>query len=103
MTQSFAGTYYPNLREVLDPRFAGLSDSDLESAFEAAFGDSVTLAEYEEFFGGLGKAFKDVGRFAQQAAPTLATAGQGALQGAAAGSALGPWGALGGALIGGTG
>jgi hypothetical protein len=107
MTQSFAGTYYPNLRDVLDPRFAGLSDAELEEAFETAFGEGVTPAEYEEFFSGLGNALggvgRDIARFARKAAPVAATAAQGALQGAGAGSRLGPYGALGGALLGATG
>ncbi|WP_327257113.1 hypothetical protein [Streptomyces sp. NBC_01244] len=100
MTESFAGTYYPHLREVLDPRYAGLSDGELEEAFSEAFGESVTLAEYEEFFKGFGrtlaKAAKSVGKIASAVGPGL-------LQGAAAGSALGPFGALGGALLGATG
>ncbi|GLI01053.1 hypothetical protein [Phytohabitans aurantiacus] len=104
MAEISAETVYPRLREVLDPRFASLSDAELEAAFESAFGEGVTPAEYEEFFNGLGKALsgvaRDVGQFAQQAAPVVATGFQGALQGAAAGSRLGPWGALGGALTG---
>ena len=104
MPESFAGTDYPRLREVLDPRLAALPDTELESAFATAFGEGVTPAEYEEFFGGLGRALQgvaqDVGRFAQQAAPVVASGAQGALRGAAAGSALGPWGILGGALTG---
>jgi hypothetical protein len=93
-------TYYPHLREVLDPRFSGLSDSELDSVFESAFGEGITAAEYEEFFGGLGRA---LGGLAQRAGPVLGSSAQGAISGAAAGSALGPWGALGGALIGGVG
>jgi hypothetical protein len=96
MTASVAETQYPNFREVLDPRFATLSDADLESLFESAFGEGITPAEYEEFFGGLGNAFKN-------ALPMLASGAQGALQGAMAGSALGPFGMLGGALAGGVG
>ncbi|MGX9787906.1 hypothetical protein [Mycobacterium sp. MMS18-G62] len=89
-------TYYPSLRDALDDRFAALSDAEIDEAFGAAFGEGVSAAEYEEFFSSLGKALK-------KAAPTLAAFGKGALSGAAAGSALGPFGALGGALIGGTG
>ncbi len=100
-------TLYSNLRLSLSPQFAHLSDSDLEAAFESAFGEGVSPAEYEEFFGGLGRAISgvasDVGRFAQRAAPVVASVGSGALQGAMAGSALGPWGALGGAIAGGVG
>lgn len=54
--------------------------------FETAFGTEVTPLEYEEFFAGLGNAFKSVisapGRLAQQAAPVAATALQGGLKGA---------------------
>lgn len=100
-------TLYPHLREMLSPDFAHLSDAELESAFESAFGEGVTPAEYEEFFGGLGRALgsaaRDVGRFAQRAAPVAGSVFSGAAQGALAGSALGPWGALGGAIVGGVG
>ncbi|MFJ7158153.1 hypothetical protein ACIQUQ_24900 [Streptomyces sp. NPDC101118] len=100
MTESYAGTHYPHLREVLDPRYAGLTDGELEEAFAEAFGEGLTLAEYEEFFGGFGrtleKAAKQVGRVASAVGP-------GVLQGAMTGSALGPFGALGGAVLGGTG
>ncbi|GGO30521.1 hypothetical protein [Deinococcus humi] len=109
-TAPFTGepqTFYPHLREMLSPSFAHLSDAELESAFESAFGEGVTPAEYEEFFGGLGRALsgaaRDVGRFAQRAAPIAGSVLSGAAQGALAGSALGPWGALGGAIAGGVG
>lgn len=101
------GTLYPHLREMLSPQYAHLSDAELESAFESAFGEGVTPAEYEEFFGGLGKSLssvgRDIGRFAQQAAPVAGSVLSGAAQGALTGSALGPWGALGGAIAGGVG
>lgn len=100
-------TNYPNLRLVLDEAYASLSDAEIEFMFESAFGEGVTPAEYEEFFGGLAKSFSsvagDVGRAVQKAGPGLSNIAQGAMQGAASGSALGPWGALGGALVGGTG
>lgn len=89
-------TFYPYLREVLDERFAGLPDDQLEAVFEDAFGEGITPAEYEEFFGGLSKALS-------KAAPVLSSVAQGALKGGAAGSAIGPWGTLGGALVGGVG
>lgn len=89
-------TYYPYLRDALDDRYSSLTDAELDEAFGDAFGDGVSAAEYEEFFNALGKALKKAG-------PTLAAFGKGALSGAAAGSALGPFGALGGALVGGAG
>lgn len=100
-------TLYPHLRETLSPDFAHLSDAELELAFESAFGEGVTPAEYEEFFGPLGRALgsaaRDVGRFAHRAAPVAGSVLSGAAQGALTGSALGPWGALGGAIAGGVG
>jgi hypothetical protein len=93
-------TDYPYLRENLDDRFSALTDAELDSVFEAAFGEGVTPAEYEEFFSGLGKAFSG---FAQQAAPVAASAAQGALRGGAAGARFGPYGAFIGALGGGAG
>lgn len=100
-------TLYPNVRAMLSPGFAHLSDAELESAFESAFGEGVSPAEYEEFFGGLGRALgsvgRDLGRFAGQAAPVVASALPGVIQGATTGAALGPWGALGGAIAGGVG
>lgn len=100
-------TRYPHLRQVMDPRIAALSDEQIEDLFESAFGEGVTPAEYEEFFGGIGRALSGaataVGRAAQKAAPIATTAFGGALKGAASGAALGPWGALGGAVLGGTG
>lgn len=101
MTESDFETLYPHLREVLDDRFASLSDDELEALFESAFGEGITPAEYEEFFGSIGRAARDVGRFVQKAAPTIAGVAKGALSGAAAGSVGGPFGAIGGALIGG--
>ncbi|GMA15732.1 hypothetical protein E5F05_06125 [Deinococcus metallilatus] len=100
-------TLYPNMREMLSPEFAGLPDAALEAAFESAFGEGVSPAEYEEFFGGLGRALggavSDIGKFAGRAAPVAGSVASGALQGAMTGSALGPWGALAGAVAGGVG
>ena len=100
-------TRYPNLRQMMDPRLEALSDAQLDGLFQEAFGEGVSPEEYEGFFGSIGSALshaaRDVGRFAQRAAPVAGTALSGAAQGAVAGSALGPWGALGGALVGGVG
>lgn len=93
-------TYYPNLRRTLDPAYTRLSDAELEALFESAFGEGVTPAEYEEFFNGLGRALSS---FGQKAAPVFSSVASGALQGASAGSALGPYGMLAGALMGGAG
>src|SRR6478672_3261140 len=96
-------TRYPNLRSFMGPEYESLTDSAIEAAFESAFGEGVTPAEYESFFGSIGNAFKDAGRFVQKEAPGLTNIAQGAAQGAAAGSSLGIYGALGGALVGATG
>ena len=96
MTEYESDTFYPYLREVLDERFAGLPDDQLEAVFEDAFGEGITPAEYEEFFGGLSKALS-------QAAPVISSVAQGALRGAASGSALGLPGIIGGAITGGAG
>ncbi|MGW7369772.1 hypothetical protein ACWGI8_41710 [Streptomyces sp. NPDC054841] len=97
MPECYAGTYYPHLREVLDSRYAGFSDGELEEAFAEASAENITPAEYEEFFDGLGNALAKV---AEPAGTFARAVGPGALRGAAAGSALGPFGALGGALVG---
>ena len=96
MTEHDSDTFYPYLREALDDRFAALPDDQLEAMFEDAFGEGITPAEYEEFFGGLSKAFA-------KAAPVLSSVAQGAVKGGTAGSVAGPWGALGGAVLGGVG
>jgi hypothetical protein len=93
-------TFYPNLRDMLDDRFAELPDEHFEAAFESAFGEHVTPAEYEEFFSGLSKA---LGSVVNTVAPVVKSAAPGLLSGAAAGSAFGPIGAIGGALLGGVG
>jgi hypothetical protein len=100
MTATTLDTFYPNLRDMLDDRYAGLPDAEFEAAFESAFGEHVTPAEYEEFFGGLGKALSSA---VSTVAPVVQSALPGVAQGAMAGSALGPWGALGGAVLGGVG
>lgn len=100
-------TRYPNLRQMMDPRLASLTDAELDGLFQDAFGEGVSPEDYEGFFSSLGSALthaaRDVGRFAQRAVPVASSALSGAAQGAVAGSALGPWGALGGALVGGVG
>lgn len=99
-TATAVETFYPNLRDMLDERFAELPDEQFEAAFESAFGEHVTPAEYEEFFGGLSKA---LGSVVNTVAPVIKSAAPGVLSGLAAGSAFGPIGAIGGALLGGVG
>lgn len=101
---------FPNLRQVLDERYAVLPAAAIRSHMEAAFGPGAA-DEYEAYlefsFDDIGKAFssaaRDVGRFASKAAPVVANVGGGALQGAMAGSALGLPGIIAGAAVGGAG
>lgn len=96
MTESDISTFYPHLREVVDERFANLTDEELEHLFSEALGEGVTPAEYEEFFAGLGKAVTKI-------TPVLEPIGRDVLKGATAGSVAGPWGALAGGVLGGAG
>jgi hypothetical protein len=100
-------TDYPNLRENLAPQFAELSDEQIDALVEQVYGEGITAEDLEGFFddlkNGLGNVGRAVGHFAQQAAPVLQKALPGVAQGAMAGSALGPWGMLAGAIAGGAG
>ena len=99
-----------NLARVLAPEFASLSSAEIRALMEYQYGEGAA-EHYEEYFegifGDIGKAFssaaKDVGKFAQKAAPVVADIGGGALKGALAGAALGPVGIIGGAALGGAG
>jgi hypothetical protein len=97
---------YPAVYSALAPEYRGLPEADVEQVIRGVFGESTDLETAEGLFDDVGKAFgsagKAIGHVAQQAAPTLAKAGAGALSGAMAGSALGPYGMLAGALVGGT-
>jgi hypothetical protein len=53
---------YPLLRQVLAPDYASLPAERLEAVIEQTFGPVLTASEYEEIFGGLGKAFSSFGR-----------------------------------------
>lgn len=99
---------YPHLREALAPRYADQSPEAIEALVEHTWGPDVSAADLESLLEfDLGGALSSIGRtvanVASQAAPVLARAAPGALQGAMSGAALGPWGALGGALLGGVG
>jgi hypothetical protein len=88
---------YPLIRTALAPEFAGLSAEDVESILES---NGIEAAAMEGFFDDVGHAFSSA---AKTVAPVAAKALPGVISGAAAGCALGPWGCLGGALIGGVG
>src|SRR5271157_2943266 len=88
---------YPWVRSALRPELAELDAEDIEAALAA---HGLDAAAMEGFLDGIGSAFKSaapaIGQVAGRALP-------GVISGAAAGCALGPWGCLGGAIIGGVG
>lgn len=102
--------HYPHLTRLMAPEYAEMSGTEIRLVMDSLYGPGAADA-YEEYlegiFGDIGKAFssaaKDVGKFAVKAAPVVANVGGGALQGALAGSALGPVGIIAGAAAGGTG
>lgn len=100
-------TEYPTLREHLAPGFAELSDEQIDALVEQVYGAGITGEDLEGFFdiikSGLGHVAGAVGDFAQKAAPVVMKALPGIAQGAMAGSALGPYGMLAGAIAGGAG
>ena len=100
-------TDYPTLREHLAPGFAELTDEQIDALVEQVYGPGFTGEDLEGFFDtlkqGLGHVTGAVGNFAQKAAPVVAGALPGVAQGAMAGSALGPFGMLAGAIAGGAG
>jgi hypothetical protein len=98
-------TAYPNLRESLAPNFVEVSDEQLDSIVAQIYGQGVTAEDVEAFWSDVGRGFQSVGRgaanFARQAAPVVSRALPSIAQGAMSGAALGPWGALAGAVAGG--
>src|SRR3954447_13295036 len=100
-------TEYPTLREHLAPGFAELSDEQIDALVEQVYGPGFTGEDLEGFFDtlkrGLGHVAGAVGDFAQKAAPVVMKTLPGIAQGAMAGSALGPYGMLAGAIAGGAG
>jgi hypothetical protein len=98
---------YARLREVLAPEYANLPAGEIEALVYRRLGPGLEAQDYEGVFDQILGAAKGVGgaigNVAGQASPYVGSALQGAASGAAAGSALGPWGMLGGALLGATG
>jgi hypothetical protein len=98
-------TAYPTLRSILRPELAEASDALIESVVQQHYGGAMDAAEAEEFLNDIGRSLgqfgKGVANVARQAAPHVLNALPGALSGAATGAAMGPWGALAGAAIGG--
>jgi hypothetical protein len=89
---------YPRLHEALAPEYRVLPEAQVETVVQGVFGEGVSLADAESFFGDLGNTLS---RAATVVAPVVQRALPGVMSGAMSGAALGPWGALGGALIGG--
>ena len=100
-------TDYPLVRQNLAPEFAELSDEQIDALVEHFYGEGFTGEDLEGFFDsikrGLGSVAGAVGDFAQKAAPVVMKTLPGIAQGAMAGSALGPYGMLAGAIAGGAG
>jgi hypothetical protein len=88
---------YPLIRSALAPEFAALPAEDVENILES---NGIRAEDMEGFFDDVGHAFSSA---AKAVAPIATKALPGIISGAATGCALGPWGCLGGALIGGVG
>jgi hypothetical protein len=88
---------YPMIRSVLAPEYASLPAAHLESVLAS---NGMRAEDMEGFFDDVGHAFNSA---AKAVAPVASRALPGALSGALAGCALGPWGCLGGAVVGGVG
>ena len=84
-----------------------LSDEQIDALVEHFYGEGFTGEDLEGLFDsikrGLGSVAGAVGDFAQKAAPVVMKTLPGIAQGAMAGSALGPYGMLAGAIAGGAG
>jgi hypothetical protein len=101
---------YPYLRQVVQPSLSGLPARELRARIDAALGEGTADSieqDLEGAFDGIGRMFssaaRDIGKFAQKAAPAVAHIGGGVLQGAMAGSAAGLPGIIAGAAVGGAG
>ena len=98
---------YECLRGALAPEYAKLSPEQIEALIETTFGPGASAEDVEGIFGSVGNAFshvgKTIGRVAKQTVPIVGRALRGMMQGAMAGSALGPFGMLLGAATGGAG
>jgi hypothetical protein len=86
---------YPWIRSALESEYADLRAEDIEALLAR---NGINAAAMEGLF-------DDIGNFVKKAAPVVAqVAGRalpGVISGATSGAALGPWGALGGAVLGG--
>src|SRR4051794_1461495 len=91
---------YPGVYSRLAPQYRALPEDQVESLLEGMFGEGFGLAAAEGFFDDIGRTLSGAAR---SAAPVLQRALPGVVSGAMSGAALGPWGMLGGALLGGVG
>ena len=91
---------FPALHGVLASELRTLPASSVEGIVKGVFGEDATLADAEGFFDDLGRT---LGGVARAAAPIVQRALPGVVSGAMGGAALGPFGMLGGALLGGLG
>jgi hypothetical protein len=91
---------YPALHRALAPEYRDLGPEQVEAIVHGTFGEDVTLADAEGFFDDVGRALSGAAR---AAAPVVQRALPGVVSGAMGGAALGPFGMLGGALLGGIG
>jgi hypothetical protein len=100
-------TGYRLVRQNLAPEFAELSDEQIDELVGQFYGEGFTGEDLEGFFDNIGRGLSSVagavGNFAQKAAPVVMNTLPGIAQGAMAGSALGPFGMLAGAIAGGAG
>lgn len=100
-------TDFPLLRASLAPEYESVDVGQLRALVQQVYGPGATPEDVENFFGSIGNGFRQaaraVGQFAQRAAPVLKNALPGIASGAMSGAALGPWGALAGAVAGGAG
>jgi hypothetical protein len=99
MLAPYAPQDFPQLRQVVDPRLAGLPGQQLRSTIDSAFGDGMADSIDQDLEG----IFDGFTRAMSQALPAITHIGGGVLQGAMAGSAAGLPGIIAGAAVGGTG
>ena len=99
MLAPYAPQDFPQLRQVVDPRLAGLPGQQLLSTIDSAFGDGMADSIDQDLEG----IFDGFTRAMSRALPVITQIGGGALQGAMAGSAAGLPGIIAGAAAGGTG
>lgn len=91
---------YEEIRGALGHPYSELAQEELEFVLASS---GFSPEDLEDVFGAIAKAGRTVGRGVQQAMPHAAPVLGGAVQGATAGAALGPYGILGGAVLGGLG